>query len=139
MSRKQDEQVITLNSTVKTKIAPSKIHGVGVFALRDITKGETVYARRESELFTLPYSCFGKLFPEIKQTILEGWPSVINGSYFLSPVCLMISFMNHDKDCNYDQENDTAKVLIPAGTEITEDYTLMEGFEKVYPWLKKVV
>ena len=43
---KQDEQVITLNSTVKTTLAPSKIHGVGVFALYDHGKPVGFFAHR---------------------------------------------------------------------------------------------
>ena len=36
----RSEQIMELSSTVKCKLAPSNIHGIGVFAIRDIKKGE---------------------------------------------------------------------------------------------------
>ena len=36
------EQISQLNERVKLKVAPSKIEGVGVHALRDIKKGEKI-------------------------------------------------------------------------------------------------
>lgn len=133
----QQEQIDILNMTVKASLAPSDIHGVGVFAIRDILKGERLYVDSLAKVYTVPYSSLGKLFPEIKDIILERWPSIINGSKFIAPDARLLSFMNHGgKDCNYNQVDDTAKCDISSGDEITEDYTLMPNWQKIYPWLK---
>lgn len=60
-----------LNSVVKLRIAPSSVHGVGVFAVRDIAKGQKLYA----DLAPFPYKMtpgyFSKLFPEVQALLLE--------------------------------------------------------------------
>ena len=59
-------QIKILNEWCKLRVAPSKIHGVGVFALRDIKKGERLYADIKPEVFNVPYQQFNKLRPEIR-------------------------------------------------------------------------
>ena len=49
-------QVNTLIKWVNTRIAPSPIHGVGVFAIKDIPKGTKLYLDIMPEIFTLPYN-----------------------------------------------------------------------------------
>src|SRR5215813_1230790 len=114
-----DEQRVKLNSRVKLRIAPSKIHGVGIFAICDIVKGETLYADHMPEVYTFPYSSFGKLFPEVRQLILERWPRVVEGSQFIYPDARMLAYMNHSDDPNYDAELDLAVRDIKAGEEVT--------------------
>ena len=132
----QDIQIDVLNSHVKATLAPSKIHGIGVFAIMGIKKNQRIYCDELSKLYKLPYGSLNKLFPEIKKLILERWPSIINGSKFVSPDARLVSFMNHSDDPNYSQVTDTAKRDILCGEEITENYKLMQNWEKVYPWLK---
>ena len=38
-----EEQIAELNEEVKCHIAPSPIHGIGVFTLCDVTRGEKLY------------------------------------------------------------------------------------------------
>jgi SET domain-containing protein len=129
-------QIEELNTYVKTRIAPSEIHGVGVVALRDIHKGERVYADNVAKGYSLPYSNFGKLFPEVKEHILEQWPNVINGSVFFYPTIRIQAYMNHSDDPNYDPKTDVALKDIKKGEEITEDYRTIENAEKVFSFLK---
>ena len=136
----QEEQIVELDMTVKCKIASSSIHGVGVFAIRNILKGERLYVKPDAptprKWYNVPYSSFGKLFPEVRELILERWPAVINGSLFLSPnECWPLQWMNHSDEPNYDLRNDSALRDIKKGEEITEDYRLMLNYEKIYPWL----
>ena len=60
MSKEHSFQVAMLNTLAKIRLAPSDIHGVGVFAMRDIPKGEKLYADNQPEYFDLPYSEFDK-------------------------------------------------------------------------------
>ena len=129
-------QVDELNTWVKTYIAPSKIHGVGVFALRDIPKGQKLYADIVTKVYPLPYKEFRNLFPEVRKYIIERWPLVATGkSYFLFPETKIVAFMNHQEDCNYDAVNDIMLKDVKVGEEITEDYKKIKGWEKVFTFL----
>ena len=129
------EQIAKLNSRAKLRIAPSKIHGVGIFAVRDIVRGETLYAGHMPEVYTFPYSNFGNLSPEVRKLILDRWPRVIEGSHFIYPDAAMMAYMNHSDDPNYDAELDLAVRDIKTGEEVTENYRKISGYETAFPWL----
>ena len=137
----QEIQLAELNSIIKANLGLSKIHGIGVIAVRSISKGDKIYADKLPNVYHIPYGSINKLFPEAKKIILERWPSIINGSKFIYPDARLLSFMNHSLEPNYDPETDTALRKIEVGEEITENYCSMENAEKVYSWLdcKKVV
>ena len=136
-----DEQIRELNSQVKCYIGPSSIHGVGVFALRDLMEGEKLYCtpmRQPSRWYSVSYGNIGKLFPEIKEMVLSRYASIINGSLFQSPNddVWLVLFLNHSDDSNYDHNTDLAKRNIAKGEEITQDYRLMTRAREIYTWLK---
>ena len=119
-----DEQIKFLNETVKAKLAPSRLHGVGVVAIRDIEVGERLYAQSDSkQFFTVPYARFNELRTEVSDLIMQRWPMVYNGSMFLSPNddSRLQSFINHGKPM-YDPKTDTILTKVGRGTEITEFY-----------------
>ena len=135
------DQIDYLNDRIRCYVAPSKIHGIGVFALRNVKSGESLYLfpkDPERTWFTVPYSRFKELYPDIKELILARWPSVINGSAFLCPNddVWMNSFVNHSDDFNYNQLTDSAIRSINKGEEITESYRIMDNYGKIYLWLK---
>lgn len=131
------EQIQALNAYVKTKIAPSPIHGVGVFALRDIPKGEKLYADMAPQMYTLPFKEFKQLMPNVRKTLLERWPEVVNGSAFFYPETRIVAFMNHSDEPNYDAQNDVVLRDIAQGEEITEDYRRIPSAKVVFPWVYK--
>jgi hypothetical protein len=128
--------IALLNDIVKVKIGPSKIHGVGLFAMRDIKKGEVLNLNAVFHAFDVPYKDFKKLRPEVSQLLLERWPLVTKGSHFYYPDTQMSAYMNHSETPNYDGKTDKTLKKIKKGEEITEDYRQIEGWEVVYPWLK---
>lgn len=133
---KQDEEINELNTICKATLGVSKISGIGVIALRDIKKGEVIYADRMPKVYSIPKGSFGKLFPYVRKIIFERWPNVIHGSRFISPDARLLSFMNHGgNESNYNPTTDTATKDIREGEEITEDYCIVKDAEKVYPWL----
>ena len=137
----QNEQINKLNSEVKCRLGVSKIDGIGVFAMFDIKKGERLYCfpgAINRRFYTIPRGSLSKLWPEVKELILQRWPSIINGSAFLSPndEIWLCSFINHDSNPNYEQKTDMALRDIKAGEEITESYREMINAEEIYPWLK---
>lgn len=113
-----------LNETVWCTLAPSPIHGIGVFALRDIQKGQTLHCLGTPNQTTLLLTETEGLAPEILALIRQRWPLALEGSLFQSPNddARLISFMNHSDTPNYDKYNDTALTDIRKGEEITEDY-----------------
>lgn len=133
----QQEQIAMLNTFVKVRIAPSKIHGVGIFAIADILKDTKLYADNMPEIFNVPYSSFKKLFPYVRALLLERWPLITKGSLFLYPDARMIAYMNHSDEANYDAKTDRTLRDIEHGEEITEDYRKIDGFEEIFPWLVK--
>lgn len=131
-------QIQELNTYVKTRLAPSKIHGVGVHALRDIPKGQKLYTDMMTKLYNLPYKEFNNLFPTVRKLLLEQWPQIINGSAFAYPNARLQAYMNHSDDPNYDAVNDVTLRDIKSGEEITEDYRKIEGCGKLFPFLEEV-
>ena len=134
---KWKEAIKLLNSIVKIKIAPSQVHGVGVFALRDMKKGEVLNADAIPHAFDLPFKKFKELRSEVKEIILSHWPQVVNGSHFLYPVTKMTAFMNHSDDFNYDGKTDKLVKDVKVGEEITENYREIQNYKKVFAWLTK--
>lgn len=133
----RDEQAAKLNTYVKCRVAPSPIHGVGVIAIRDIEKGQRLYADVIPEVFDLPYSSFSHLFPVVKQLLLERFPLVTKGSLFVYPDTRLQAYINHSDTPNYDPVKDVLLVDLKEGEEVTEDYRLIEGWEIAHPWLAK--
>lgn len=129
-------QIDELNTYVKTYIAPSDIHGVGVFALRDIPKGQKLHTDMMTKLYNLPYKEFRNLFPTVKNQLLERWPLIKNGSAFAYPDTRIQAYMNHHDDPNYDAVNDVTLRDIKSGEEITEDYRKIEGADELFDFLK---
>lgn len=141
--KKYLEQMELLNSVAKVRVGPSKIHGVGVYAMRDLKKGEKMNLDAMSQWLDLPYKYFTKkgakgLRPEVAQLLLERWPQIVNGSHFVYPDTRMQAFMNHSDFPNYDAKTDVTLCKLYAGEELTEDYRQIEGWEKVFPWLVEI-
>lgn len=132
---KWKEAIKFLNDLVKIKIAPSSISGVGVVAIRDMKKGEQLYADSIPNAFDLPYKKLSLLRPEVKDILLSHWPNIVNGSMFLYPVTKMTAFMNHSENCNYDAKADKLLRDVKAGEEITENYKQIANWQKVFAWL----
>ena len=127
--------ITLLNEMVKVKLAPSPIHGIGVFALRDIKKGGKLYLDAIPHAFDVPFKDFKKLDPEISEILLGHWPQIVNGSHFLYPVTKFSAYCNHSDTPNVDMKEDKALRKIKKGEELTENYKLIEGGEKVWAGL----
>lgn len=136
-----------LNKTVWATLRPSKIHGVGVFAIRDIKAGTlitdySIHTLNNVGFLKLPVEDFKKLEPAIQNIILDRnmFRKDQENLYFYSPnmECCLTSFMNHNDDANSDGQ--FALRDIKEGEEITEDYKKLEGGHELiinhYPWLK---
>lgn len=120
-----DKVIQSLNETVLCTLRPSNIHGIGVFTIRDVKKGELMYCKEYVRTpLKIPTSRLKEIREEVRKIILERWPTIEKGGHFLSPNedTRLISFMNHQSKPNYDKYTDKAKEDIPRHTEVTEDY-----------------
>lgn len=126
-----------LNVTVKVKLAPSPIHGVGVFAIRDIPKQTKLFADRSPHPYRISPGNLGKLFPQVRELLTQRWPGIVQGKGFAYPDFHIQGYMNHSDDPNYDAHLDLSLRDIEAGEEITEDYRQIEGWEEVFPFLSE--
>ena len=129
------QAIAMVNEVVKIRLAPSKVHGIGVFAILPIKKGDRVYADAMPNMLDIPYDMFKHIHPNISQLILERFPRVVDGSQFLAPDTLMQLYMNHHNKPNYSNKNDKALRDIKIGEEVFENYKNIEGWKKVHPWL----
>src|SRR3990167_311244 len=122
-----EEQIIYLNETVWCRLAPSKIHGLGVFAIRDINKGTLVW-RRYGSLFNVPRDMFDQIDQAVRELILTLHLFSETSVFFYSPndIVMLMAFMNHANPPNTDEN--AALRDIAKGEEITENYEINGGF-----------
>lgn len=75
-----DEVIYHLTNNIKTKLGVSPIHGVGVFAIRDIQIGEQVFPEwdRETGVYVIP----NNRLSEIPKEVLE-----LLDMYFINEEC----------------------------------------------------
>lgn len=140
----EETQINSLATTVKCTLKPSKVHGIGVFAIRDIAKGEQCFValRTKPIWYSIKPSTLKKglekVYPELYRMILDRWPNVINGMAFLSPNfdARLLSFMNHSDTPNYDPVTDTALTDIKCGDELFDDYRVMPNYDRAFDFLK---
>lgn len=119
-----------LNEKVKLALAPSPIHGIGVFALRDIKEGERCYADDFPKLYE--DIDLNALRPEVRKAIVEHQPYALY-SKFAYPWIRYQAYMNHSDNPNF--EDDIALRDIKAGEELTENYRRFKGWQIAFPWL----
>jgi SET domain-containing protein len=126
-----------LQNDVYCRISCSKIHGVGVVAIRDIPKGKNPFKRVKDDIgiVAIPDKDINNLKPEIKKMIHDFFQKEDDGKWYISSGGLNsmdISFyMNHSKRPNIAIVNGRhnlvefrTKKKIKAGQELTINYDL---------------
>ena len=109
------------NDLLKCTLAPSKIHGIGVFAIVDVKKGEKMYCLT-LEPRVYKSEVLENVSAGVWKIVVDRWPGAVDGHSFRIDDVRLISFMNHSDTPNYDKHNDVAFVDIKKGEEVTEDY-----------------
>ena len=125
--RWKDETRHVPHREVSTRLRPSKIHGVGVFALKDIRQGTKLFGYDLDEMWWIKQDDTKKLPKQIKK-LYEDFAVLKDGRYGC-PInfnrLTMSWYLNESKypnvhcDSNY---NFTALKNIRAGEELTVDY-----------------
>lgn len=123
--------VAYLNSSVWATLKPSPIHGVGVFAIRDIPKGRritdySVHDIRNPIVCELTEQEFDEVHPAVRALILDRtvFPyrgdSVVFRFYSPNSEQTLTSFMNHSDTPNSDGVIALRDIL--EGEEVTENF-----------------
>lgn len=128
-----------LTKDIYCKIGKSKIHGVGVIAIRDIPKGTNPFiGSPQDKYITFSEKELKNLPPEIKKMVSDFF--IFDGKYFLVPAFGLNSinisyFMNHSKTPNIQTdktgENCYTMQDIKKGEELTINYIKDYGKENV--------
>lgn len=118
------------HNDVYCKIAPSPIHGVGVFALKDIPQNTIVF-RSDIEWVKVPITILNRIDPEVATLYKQFLRQDKEAECIYVPQegfsSIGISFyLNHSTtpNCKYDIESNfiITKTAILAGKELTYDY-----------------
>jgi len=133
-----------LNAVVWATIQPSKIDGVGVFAIRDIKKGTqitdySIHNITDVGIIRLTEEEMNSVVPEVRKLILDRscFQEGQKNLYFVCPnmeICLT-SFMNHAVDANSDGK--FALRDIKKGEEITENYSTLFNGKNPHPLIRE--
>lgn len=124
------EQIARLEASVWCRLGPSKIHGIGVIAIRDIAKGTALYPKDSYTYELAPHIMqLHNLHPAIQGIIMDR-RQMSNYYRFPNPNmdADMQCFMNHSKTPN--SNGHIALIDIKAGEEVTEDYTSFGGISQ---------
>ncbi len=133
-----------LNASVWATLRPSLIHGIGVFAIRDIPKGTSITdhsvhdVHRGVRQFVIRGSDFEQILPEIQALILDRTMFDTNELLrFYSPnfEATLQSFMNHSETPNTRDGMTISKVK--KGEELTENFRDLLGFGEANPLSRK--
>ena len=111
-----------LNNEIWTTLAPSKIHGIGVIAVRDISKGTKLFIGQEEtdQYYEVSDKGFLRLLEPIRNMILDRCQ--FKQITFRHPNCIakLQSFMNHSNMPN--SKDGITLQDIKKGGEITKNF-----------------
>jgi SET domain-containing protein len=122
-------KIKTPHENAYTRLAPSKIQGIGVFAIRNIPKGINVFQGETSKLIWFSKAKVDKLKPELKKLyedfcILEGKNYGAPDDFNNVSIGWYLNHNSHNPNiiCNDDCEY-ISKRKILKGEELSVDYS----------------
>jgi SET domain-containing protein len=135
----KEELIKELNHNTYAMLKPSAVHGIGVFAIRDIPKGcRNIFSRGHGEWVKLPITEIEKL-PNHARELVETYCLYDEHNYYVPDygfkVMDMVNYLNHSFSPNIISINHgeefEALVDIAAGTELLINYEqIVEDIEK---------
>lgn len=120
-----------LSQETYAALKPSAVHGIGVFAIRDIPKGcRSIFSKGVGEWIKLSIEEVEKLPPH-SRSLIETYCLYDQDNYYVPDygfkVMDIVNYLNHSSTPNIisidDGEIFEAIADIPAGTELLLDYT----------------
>ena len=134
----QKELLQELSKETFVSLQPSPVHGIGVFAIRDIPRGcRSIFSKNVGEWIKIPIREVEQL-PEHSRNLVETYCLYDEENYFVPDygfkVMDMVNYLNHSPAPNISSINHgewfEALVDIPAGTELLINYGhIVDGAE----------
>jgi len=127
----KEELLKELSHETYAALKPSVVHGIGVFAIRDIPKGcRAIFSRGVGEWIRLSIDDVAEL-PEHSRSLIETYCLYDEDNYYVPDygfkVMDIVNYLNHSSTPNIISVNDgeifEALTDIPAGAELLVDYT----------------
>jgi len=123
------------HSNVYTRLAPSKINGIGIFAICDIPKGTNIFSNDENGMVFIDKSEIENLNPEIRKLYAD-FCVIKNGRYGCPKNFNMLTvgwYINESKKnpnvhCT-DKYDFVASMDIKKGEELFSDYSTYNEIE----------
>ena len=120
----------------KVYVAPSKVHGVGIFAIDDINKGDLIFEYSNKNTNKLSKKTLNQI------NISKNQQDVLSRMYYANEEAIYIkhdqdihwvNFMNHSKNPNmiYGLNKYFAKRNVKANEELTLDFTAKQYHPKL--------
>ena len=135
----KDELLHELAHSTYAMLKASPIHGIGVFAIRDIPRGcRHIFSKGHGEWIKVPVAEVEKL-PDHARELVETYCLYDNENYFVHDygfkVVDIVNYLNHSSAPNIisvdDGDDFEALIDIPAGSELLINYdSIVEGLEK---------
>lgn len=135
------EKILTeLKEETYAVLKPSPVHGIGVFAARDIPRGcRNIFSKGVGEWVKLPISKVEEL-PEHSKALVETYCLYDEEHYFVPSygfkIMDMVNYLNHSSKPNLASVNDgeefEAMRDIAAGEELLIDYNHIASHEEPY-------
>ena len=121
---------------VYTRLQVSKIHGIGIFAIRDIPKGTNIFSNDETEMVWIDEADIGNIDPELKR-LYDDFCVIKNGKYGCPKNFNMLTvgwYLNESKEnpnvCCTDEYDFVALRDIKKGEELAIDYSTYSEYPK---------
>ena len=122
-----------LTQCVMTRLQPSPIHGIGVFAIIDINAGEKVFDvwRGATGMYLITNEEYNVLSPELKDYVFamygpSGYFRLYNNCHFVLITPQYFINTKYDKG-NVDCHTYCALTDIPKGTELFSNYGVRDN------------
>jgi SET domain-containing protein len=126
-----------LQEDIYCRVAPSKISGVGVVAIRDIPKGTNPF--KEEDINYIPFSEeeLKEIHPETLRLIKDLFVFA-DGFYWIPPQGIqtlsITHFLNHSSSPNITTDNDASEFFairdIKQGEELTVNYAIFDEADR---------
>ncbi len=126
----KEELLLELSQETYAMLKPSPVHGIGVFAMRDIPKGcRSIFSKNVGEWIKLPIADVEKL-PDHSRNLVETYCLYDEEHYYVPDygfkVMDMVNYLNHSSTPNIISVNDgeyfEALTDIAAGEELLVNY-----------------
>jgi SET domain-containing protein len=134
----KDELLQELSQQTYVALRPSHVHGIGVFAVREIPKGcRDIFSNHTVEWIKVPIREVEQL-PEHSRTLVETYCLYDEHHYFVPEygfkIMDMVNYLNHSSSPNVISVNHgeyfEALQDIPVGAELLVNYSeIVEGTE----------